>query len=216
MPIVSNTPFKIAGVVPQVFTDDFESYTLGQTIYLENTDYTHLPYGGAMTYTSINGSLGSKVLLITGASGSGNRTAMVYTPFNFSNGRLRARVVHSSAGIVDFTTKPGFICRHNNNNSYIYAEMDNETNLLRIVERNFGDTVASVAFSPALDTNYYFEMIFSGTSVIATVYSDSGYSSVVATVNATVVQTGPGTAGVHSRNDSAKVEFDDLEITNNG
>lgn len=205
MPIVIANPAQ-----PQVFFDDFESYTLGQTLYLENTDYVAHPLQGSQTWT-INTKNASKMLKITGAT---NPTGLVtYAALPFANGRQRSKIIISSDGIVDSTQQVGFVGRYQNDNNFIYVEMDNQSNLLRIRERVISySTISSVAFSPTLDIDYYLEFILSGSTATATVYSDSGYSSVVATTSGTVAYTGSGEGGFYASNDSTVTYVDDYEI----
>jgi hypothetical protein len=205
MPIVIANP-----VLPQTFFDDFESYTLLQTLYLENTDYDSHPLQGSQSWT-INTKNASQMLKITGSS---NPTGLVtYNALPFANGRQRAKMIHSSDGIVDTSQQFGFVARYQDNNNFIYVEMDNTGNLLKIRERVISySTISSVAFSPALDTDYYLEFIVNGATATATVYSDSGYTTVLATTSGTVAYTGSGEGGFYASNDTSVSYVDDYEI----
>jgi hypothetical protein len=211
MPIVIANP-----VQPLIFTDDFESYTTSATISSQNSDYTPENFNGGgnwISQTSITNG-GDKVGRV---NVSGNtRTMLTYNPWTFTDGRVRARIVHRSDGIADAFTRPGLICRKTNSTNYLAAYMANDTNLLTIQDYNGTVTTATASFSPSLDTNYWFELVFNGASATATVYSDSGYNTVLATVSKTVNKTGSGQAGLYAANDSSAAEHDDLEIVNNG
>lgn len=206
MPIVFAKP-----VQPLVFFDDFESYAAGD-IPSQTANYTAENYNGGATWQ--RGGTINKVLVVNTSGDS--RAIMQYNPWMFTNGRVRSRVVHSTAGIADNFTRPGLMCRLTNSTNYVAAYMANDTNQLVIDDFNGTLTSVNTSFSPASDVAYYFELLFGGASVTATVYSDSGYSTVLATVGKTVNKTSAGTAGIFVKNDTSIAIFDDLEIVNNG
>ncbi len=205
MPIVFAQP-----VQPQTFFDDFESYTINQPVYSENTDYVYHPLGGSQTWRIVSKNA-SQMLQLTAAV---NTTGLVtYNALPFANGRQRSKMIISSDGIVDFTQQPGFVSRYQDNSNFMYAEIDNENNLLKITEKISSiSTISSVGFSPVLDIDYYFEFIVNGSTATATLYSDSGYTTVLATTSGTVTYTGSGVGGFYSGSDSTITYIDDYEI----
>lgn len=209
--------FKVPPMVSPTITDDFESYNNAQTIpVIQNPDYVAENFNGGATWLGFSSILGGNKVLYVTTSGN-TRAIMRYNPWVFTNGRVRSVILHRSDGIVPNFTRPGFVCRKTATNNYISAYMENDNNRLIIDDYNVTTSKTTVPFSPVSDVIYYFEMVFNGPSVTATIYSNPGYTTVLATVtNPSVTITNPGHAGLYVGNDTSIVEFDDMEITNDG
>lgn len=207
MPIIFTKPDPaIAG-----FSDDFSSYSLG-TFPQAGDPYVvqHIGGVGGTTFDIVSGAKASAVAGGTGAAG--DESSILFTGAEYTNFTTRLKIVLVSGGGTG-NYQPGVLGRYTDGSNLMGVKLDKLTNVLKIADVSGGSaTTATTAYTWAFDTDYYLELAVNGSSSIATVYSDSGYSTSLVTVSKTLNHLSAGKIGPFSSGDQSIAEFDDFVI----
>lgn len=206
-------PIVIANPDPAIvgFTDDFSSYSIG-TFPQVGDPYTvqHIGGVGGTTFDIVSG---AKISAVAGGTGAaGDESSLLFLGAEYTDFTTRLKVTLVSGGGTG-NYQPGVLGRYTDGSNLMGVKLNKFNNDLKIADVSGGSaTVATTAYTWAFDTPYYLELVVNGSSAIATVYSDAGYSTVLVTVSKTLNHLSAGKIGPFSSGDQSIAEFDDFVI----
>ncbi len=187
-------------------------------IFIDNFD-THLPDFSDAPYTdlTINGgghdhAIVSNVLE-TRNIGSFGLSLTIYDNLTFKNGRVRAKVALDATGGTN--TRGGIFARQITTIDYLSVYMEYGDQTLHIQAPSYS---SSTPMTIVIGTDYYLEIVFNEDVITATAYSDSGYTTVLATKTRTGVSPiYTGKAGMLTNGAvGSGADFDNFEILATG